>query len=146
MTNSFRKILVATDGSEASLKAARLAVSLAAGQRAEMVVVHVVDDETVREFCRALGKDEKEARQTMVESARKYVAEIEKLAQQSSVRAEGHVEHGTPHEAILKLADRAKADLVVMGKIGRRGVRRALVGSVTRRVIDLTDVPVLVVK
>jgi len=134
--NSFSKILVATDGSEVSLKAARMAVALAARYGAELLVAHVVDDEV----------DEKETRQALSENARKYVTEIERLAQQSSVAIRAVVEHGTPHEAILKLADREKADLLVMGKTGRRGLRRALAGSVTRRVIDLAEIPVLVVK
>lgn len=144
--NSFHKILVATDGSEVSLKAARIAVAMAARQGAELLVVHVVDDEVVKELVRTLAKDEKQAREAMSESAQKYVAEIEKLAQQSSVAFRGVVEHGAPHEAILKVADKEKADLVVMGKTGRRGLRRALAGSVTRRLIDLAEIPVLVVK
>ncbi len=146
MTNLFGKILVATDGSEASLKAGRTAVTIAARLGAELVVVHVVDDDVVKELCHSLGRDENQARQALAESARKYVSEIEKLAQQGSVKVVGLVEHGTPHEVILKLADREKADLVVMGKIGRRGLRRALAGSVTRRAIDLAEIPVLVVK
>jgi nucleotide-binding universal stress UspA family protein len=144
--NSFKRIVVATDGSEASLKAARMAIGVASRDGAELLVVHVVDDEVVKEFCRALGKNEKEARQTFADNGRKYVSEIEKLAQQNSVAVRGAVEHGAPHETILKLAEREKADLVVMGKIGRRGLRRALAGSVTRRVIDLAEIPVLVVK
>lgn len=144
--NSFQRILVATDGSEASLKAARMAIAVASRHGAELLVAHVVDDEVVKEFCRTLGKDEKAARQSFVENGKKYVGEIEKLAEQSSVAVRGLVEHGAPHEAILKLAEKEKADLVVMGKIGRRGLRRALAGSVTRRVIDLAEVPVLVVK
>ncbi len=143
---SFQRILVATDGSEASLKAARLAVALAARHGSELLVAHIVDDEVVKEFCRVLGKDEKAARQTFVDNGHKYIGEIERLAEQSSVAVRGLVEHGAPHEAILKLAEKEKADLVVMGKIGRRGLRRALAGSVTRRVIDLAEVPVLVVK
>lgn len=144
--NSFRKILVATDGSEVSLKAARVAVATAAQKGAELVVVHIVDDEVVKELARALAKGEEDARSAMCDSGQKYVAEIEKLAQHNSVACTGIVEHGTPHEAILSLAKREKADLVVMGKTGRRGLRRALAGSVTRRVIDLAEIPVLVVK
>ncbi len=144
--NSFRKILVATDGSEASLKAARLAVAIAARNGAELLVAHIVDDEVVKELARALRKAEEDARSAMSDSAQKYVAEIEKLARQSSVASRAVVEHGAPHEALLKLADKEKADLLVMGKTGRRGLRRALAGSVTRRVIDLAEIPVLVVK
>ncbi len=144
--DSLRRILVATDGSEASLKAARIAISLAVKFQAELLVAHVVDDEVVKEICRALGKQDREARQSLDENARKYVAEIETLARQSSLSVKPMVEHGTPHEAILRLADKEKADLLVMGKTGRRGLRRALAGSVTRRVIDLAEIPVLVVK
>jgi nucleotide-binding universal stress UspA family protein len=144
--NSFHKILVATDGSEASLKAARTAIAVAAQPGSELLVAHVVDDEVVKDLARALGKDEKDARSALTDSARKYVAEIEKLAQPSSVACRGIIEHGTPYEAILKLAEREKVDLVVMGKTGRRGLRRALAGSVTRRVIDLAETSVLVVK
>jgi nucleotide-binding universal stress UspA family protein len=144
--NSFRKILVATDGSDASLKAARTAIALAAQPGSELVVVHIVDDEVVKDLARALGKDEKDARSAITDSARKYLAEIERLAQQSSVACRGVVEHGTPYDAILNLAEGEKVDLVVMGKTGRRGLRRALAGSVTRRVIDLAETSVLVVR
>jgi len=144
--NFFHKILVATDGSEASLKAARTAIGLATRAGAEVLVAHIVDDEVVKDLARALGKDEKDARSSMIDSARKYVAEIEKLAQQSSVDCRSVVEHGTPYEAILELAEREKVDVLVIGKTGRRGPRRALAGSVTRRVIDLAEISVLVVK
>lgn len=144
--NPFHKILAATDGSESSLKAARMAVALAARHGAELVVVHIVDEEVVKELSRALAKDEKEARQAMTANGQKYVCEIENLARQSSVTVRGLVEHGNPYEAIVKLANREKGDLIVMGKTGRRGLRRALAGSVTRRVIDLAEAPVLVVK
>ncbi len=142
----FDRILIATDGSDASLKAARLAVTLAARDGAQLLVAHVIDDEVVKELARALAKTDNQARQAMSDNAQKYVAEVEKLAQQNSVPARGVVDHGTPHETILKLADKEKVDLLVMGKTGRRGLRRALSGSVTRRVIDLAEIPVLVVK
>jgi nucleotide-binding universal stress UspA family protein len=142
----FRRMLVAIDGSEGSLKAAKIAIALASQQGAELLAAHVVDDEVVREFCRGLAKDEKETRQNLTANGRKYIAEIEKLGAQSSVGVRGLVEYGTPHEVLLKLAEKEKIDLLVIGKIGRRGLRRVLAGSVTRRVIDLADIPVLVVK
>ena len=52
---------------------------------------------------------------------------------------------GTPHDVIAGYADRNDIDLVVMGSHGRSGVRRALLGSVTERVLRSTHVPVLVV-
>ncbi len=143
---TFRRIMVATDGSDVSLKAARTAVTLAMRLGADLLVAHVVDDEVVKEISRALAKDEKDARQIMCEKAERYITEVKNIATQNSVAAAGRIEYGAPHEALLRIAEKENQDLLVMGKTGRRGLRRALAGSVTRRVIDLAEIPILVVK
>jgi nucleotide-binding universal stress UspA family protein len=140
-----RKIMVATDGSETSMRAAEMAVEMAHHYGAELLAVHVVDEEVLREFCRVLGKDEEQARATLAADGEKYLQEVRNLAEHK-VRIATAVEHGTPHEALLRVAQKEKVDLIVMGKIGRRGPRRILMGSVTQRVIDLAEIPVLVVK
>ncbi|QKG91586.1 universal stress protein [Halorubrum salinarum] len=56
------------------------------------------------------------------------------------------VESGTPHSVILRYADEADADLVVMGTHGRTGVERYLLGSVAEKVVRLSDVPVMTVR
>lgn len=143
---TFRRIMVATDGSDVSLKAARTAVTLAMRLGADLLVAHVVDDEVVKEISRALAKDEKDARQIMCDKAERYITEVKNIANQNSVAAAGRIEYGAPHEALLRIAEKENRDLLVMGKTGRRGLRRALAGSVTRRVIDLAEIPILVVK
>lgn len=50
---------------------------------------------------------------------------------------------GTPWEQILEVAKETNADLVVMATHGRRGLPRALIGSVAEKVIRMSDVPVL---
>ena len=50
---------------------------------------------------------------------------------------------GGPHEVILTEADNWGADLIVMGKLGKRGVSRILLGSVAERVIEFTGLPVM---
>jgi nucleotide-binding universal stress UspA family protein len=47
---------------------------------------------------------------------------------------------------ILRYADEADADLVVMGTHGRTGVERYLLGSVAEKVVRLSDVPVMTVR
>ncbi len=145
MKYAFHKIMVATDGSEPSIRAAVMAIELAHNFGAELLAVHVVDEELLREFCRSLGKDEKQARETLTTDAEKYLHEIRNLAK-NEVKTATMVEYGTPHEALLRVAQREKVNLIVMGKVGRRGPRRVLTGSVTQRVIDLAEIPVLVVK
>ncbi len=53
---------------------------------------------------------------------------------------------GRPYEAILKVAQAKKANLIVLGSHGRTGLKRLLMGSVTERVIGQAPCPVLVVK
>jgi nucleotide-binding universal stress UspA family protein len=50
-----------------------------------------------------------------------------------------------PDEVILDEAIRQKVNLIVMGKIGRKRHRRSLLGSVTERILEAADLPVLVV-
>ena len=52
----------------------------------------------------------------------------------------------TRKEAIIRLADREKCDLIVMSSHGRRGVRRFILGSQTSEVVTHTTIPVLVIR
>src|SRR5208282_3516384 len=69
MKHPFRKIMVATDGSEPSMRAAAMAIEIPHNYGAELLAVHVVDEEVLREFCRSLGKNEKQARETLAADA-----------------------------------------------------------------------------
>jgi len=59
---------------------------------------------------------------------------------------EAETRHGRPDEAIVATATAKQADLIVVGSHGRTGLERAMLGSVSERVIDTTSVPVLVAK
>jgi nucleotide-binding universal stress UspA family protein len=142
----FHKILLATDGSQASLHATRMAVGLAQAHSVELIVLHVVDDEILAELSRFTEENAQEANKILEESGWNYLREAEKLAQEQWVRTVLELRHGTPHEVLIEVATKEEVDLIIMGKIGRRGPRRMLVGSVTQRVVDLAEVPVLVVK
>jgi len=56
------------------------------------------------------------------------------------------VEAGDPHETILDYAESAGIDLIVMGTHGRTGLDRYLIGSVTEKVVRLSEIPVLTVR
>ena len=59
---------------------------------------------------------------------------------------EAETRHGRPDEAIVEIATARQADLIVVGSHGRTGLERAMLGSVSERVIDTASVPVLVAK
>jgi nucleotide-binding universal stress UspA family protein len=53
---------------------------------------------------------------------------------------------GEPAECIADYAREAKADLIVMGTSGRSAIKGMLIGSVARKVLHLTHVPVMLVR
>ncbi len=68
-----------------------------------------------------------------------------------SIRAEcpdakGVIKVGVPWEQILAVAAEVRADLIVMGTHGRRGIAHAIMGSVAERVVRLSAIPVLTVR
>jgi nucleotide-binding universal stress UspA family protein len=81
-------------------------------------------------------------RKTTADDATGAVADA---AADRNVTVHEEVRVGTPHDVIAGYADNEDIDLVGMDSHGRSGVHRALLGSVTERVLRSTHVPVLVV-
>jgi nucleotide-binding universal stress UspA family protein len=71
---------------------------------------------------------------------------LEKLSlQYDTYNIHNHVEIGNPCEVIVQYASQHQHDLIIIGKLGQRGLRSILIGSVAQRVIEFSEVPVLVV-
>ncbi len=141
----FRKILVPIDGSGASLTAYRLAMDLGAHYRAEVILLYVVDSSVMAELSRLSGQEQPRLLHDMEESGWRMLTDLSRQAQQRGVAVTLDLRTGMPDEIILSEAERLAADLIVMGKIGRKGHRRSLLGSVTERVLEAADLPILVV-
>lgn len=139
------RVLVPLDGSEFSRFAAEYAVRLAMGRDAEVVFLHVVDPAVVAALLRPGTAAAHDVRTRLQDSATVCLQEAGRLAAEAGLRHREVIEEGDPAEVILEMAARIGADLVVMGRIGRRGPRRMLVGSITQRVIESADRAVLVV-
>jgi len=133
-------ILVPTDGSACSEAAAAHAVDLALSTDAALHVVHVVDAGVLPMDGSGAVFDEL---QRAGERALDSVVERAERAGVSTIRAS--VLSGTPYRAITDYADAEDVALVVMGTHGRTGFDRYLLGSVSERVVRLSDRPVLTV-
>ncbi len=129
------RILVCTDGSRASLDAARLAIDLARRWHSTLRVVYVVER----------PEDDGEVAGRLADSARAIVERIAALAGAQGVRIDTAVLEGVPFDVILEEARAWRADLIVMGRTGRTGPGRALLGSDAERVLEFSDRPVLIV-
>ena len=139
------KILVPVDGSEASLAAHRLALTTARAFGAEVILLYVVDASALDEIVRLSGRERPHLIREMEESGRKLLLSLSQAAQKQGVAARADIQTGMPDEVILDEAIREQAGLIVMGKIGRKRHRRSLLGSVTERILEASDLPVLVV-
>ncbi len=139
-TARVEKILLATDGSEYSEGAIREAISLAKKCSSRLTVISVI--ETNPEFDtlapQLMEKKEKDAREKLVA--------VQARAKQEGVDCEIIVREGEDsYKAIVDEAVRNKSDMIVMGRRGRTGLKRLMMGSVTARVIGHAPGNVLVV-
>jgi nucleotide-binding universal stress UspA family protein len=137
----YRKILVAVDSSESGTNALHQAFKLANDEKCWITVTSVVPPYEgeielvgVADIRAALRKPCDEA-----------LAEVEKIAKTERMLIKTVCEEGEVHERIVDLADAENCDVIVMGRRGLRRIERALIGSVTARVIGHTQRDVLVV-
>jgi len=140
------RILTPVDGSEYSRYAAQHAVRLARAHGAEVVFLHVVDEQLVDELARWDGDETIErTRARLFDNGRVYLEDSAALAAVNNVAHREEIREGDPCAVITQVAAETRPEVIVVGKIGRRGARRILMGSITRRLIESADRPVLVV-
>lgn len=117
----YKKLLIATDGSDTATKAARRGGELAKMLGAEAIVLHVGEDERGREV----------------------------LKHAQSMLGDGFTYRTVPGEAsemILQIAEEEGCDLIVVGNKGMTGARRFLLGSVPNQVSHHARTNVFIVK
>jgi len=136
----FDHILVATDGSEFSAAAIRVGASFAKANHAELTAMSMVMIDLEAE---GLAPDVLRNAET---EARKALEGAQTLARAEGCEARIELRQGiNPSKEIVRLADDRHADLIVMGRRGKRGMERLMVGDATRKVIGYADCSVLVV-
>jgi nucleotide-binding universal stress UspA family protein len=143
----FKHILLATDGSAASLHAAELAVGLARTHGAKLTAVYVVDPYPYI----GVGEINPMGYQAYSAAAQQQAAQahahIETLCTQGAqpVALQARlVENVGAASGIVQTADTEGADLIVVGSHGRSGIARLMLGSVSNKVVAESKVPVLV--
>ncbi|MGE4244061.1 universal stress protein [Ramlibacter sp.] len=146
-----RRILVTTDGTTLSKKAARSAIELAAATGAELVALNVVPRYPTSYFeggiIVATPKEVANAEKQWTDKAQTYVDAVRKSAEAAGVKVKTALVHSDRvAEAIVAAAGKHKCDLVVMASHGRKGIKRLLLGSETQHVLTHGTVPVLVVR
>jgi nucleotide-binding universal stress UspA family protein len=142
----FKHLLVPTDGSELSLRAAKMAIELAQTCHARIHALHVVPPfHTVSYMAEMLAATELTYTQESIARAERYLADVRDLAAKADVPCDtSYVLDDRPHQVIAQTAADKHCDLIVMASHGWRGLNRLLLGSETHKVLLKSNVPVLV--
>ncbi|KUK45428.1 MAG: universal stress protein [Methanothrix sp.] len=145
----YRKILIATDGSDRSMKSSRHGVKLAKSLGSDVLVLHVINEMAISKVIASLlrkGTSEEDLRETLKASAERIVAEVAKMGEASGVRVEPLIREGDPASRILDAARVENVDLILMGSHGEGGITKRLIGSVAQKVLNWSDAPVMIVR
>ena len=145
---AYRRILVPVDGSATSLRGLSEAVALAKRERGRIFLVHVLD-----EFFVLAAPEAAVYSESVIEDLQRGGRRVLERAE-ARVRAAGlqvssvmpETVGGRAGDEIVRQAKKLKADLIVIGTHGRRGIKRLALGSDAEQVVRNAPVPVLVVR
>ena len=144
----FKHILISTDGSPVSNKAAKAGIALAHALGAKVTAYYAVEqlqlayaDEGYMMNQKLIEGIEDSARQ----AGQKRVDAIGKMAKAAGVPFASVVTKAlTPYEGIIAAAKKRRCDVIFMASHGRRGLSRLIMGSVTQKVLTHSRIPVVV--
>jgi len=138
-----KNILVPTDFSEPAGAALDYAVAFAEKVHARVYVLHAYQLPVMGFPDGMLISADITGR--ILDAANKALDECVSKYQGRNVEMVPLVKQADPREAIIAFAKDVGADLIVIGTHGRRGISRALIGSVAESVVRTSPVPVLTV-
>ena len=142
----YKRILIATDGSDKSMKAAQEGMELAKGLGAQVIALNVVNEVVIASAVRQLGADRKEVEAKLETAGGKAVDDLKAMGAKIGVNVDTIVRIGAPANTVIDTAGAEKADLIVMGSHGESGASKLLIGSVVQKVLYWATIPVLVVR
>lgn len=140
----FRRILAATDFTETSDRALDAALELARRLGASLTLMHAYEIPIVGVPDGALIATPELATR-LGEASRSALEAAVKRVEGQGVQIESVLREGVAWEEIERVAEEIDADIIVIGTHGRRGLARALLGSVAENVIRTTHRPVLTI-
>jgi len=142
-TSSIYPMIVAVDGSEASLEAVRQAAILARDCKSDnpwITLLHVVD-------LALLGLMISEEASFLLDEGQKALTRARQILDQAGLKdfTEEKLLFGVPAHAIAQEAEQQQAALIFMGSVGHSALARFLIGSVTSSVLHLVSKPTIAV-
>jgi len=138
----YKKIMIATDGSECSKLAIDKGIELARLSGGIVYAVYVISTAYLspRDGGWELIHEE------LKNQGQQAVDYIKRLGEVKGINVESVLLEGNPSDELSRYADEEKMDIVIMGTLGKTGLYRMLLGSVAGNMIRHSKVPVMVVR
>lgn len=147
-TPMYKRILVPLDSTETARAGLKEAIELASQQKASLCLLHVVNDfPMMMEMSTSINFEQ--YLEGLHQFGRRTLDEAKALATSAGIQTETQLvtlKGGRVSDAILRTAKAEGCDLIVIGTHGRRGFRRALLGSDAEAVLRQSPVPVLLIR
>ena len=146
----FNKILVPMDGSEPAERAGEHAIALADVSNGEIIVLYVIDTSYLNalpqyDLRKKLRTELKEEGKEIVEKFKKSLEDTQCNGHCKNVTLTSMIKEGKPANVILETIDEENVDLIAIGKSGKHGLERLILGNTTNRVVNGSKDPVHVV-
>ena len=136
----FHTIVVGADDSETARQAVRAAADIAQMSGASLTIVTAYDPKSVR----AQDLPAELRLSTSVHPADQLLRDLANIGHQRGLTVSVEAVTGSPVDAVIRVAEMARADLIVVGNKGMRGTRRVL-GSVPNSIAHLAPCSILIV-
>lgn len=150
-TVNFKKMMIATDGSDCSRLAAEKGIELARLSGGTVYAVCVVSTTSLSMYMDYLSSAGMNPYWELIyeglkKQAQQAVDYVKGLGEKKGIDVEAIVLEGDPADELIRYAEENGMDLIVMGTLGRTGIERLLLGSVAGNVVRNSKVPVMVVR
>ena len=145
----YQRIVVPVDGSDTATAALVAALQLARDGGGRVLLLHVVEELAFVDGYDMYGGNSGELLKVMREAGDKVLEAALAVAQSAGVQAETKLFDRLGErlgEVVANAAREWKADLIVLGTHGRRGIGRVLLGSGAEQIIRTAPTPVLVIR
>lgn len=153
-----QKILVPHDGSELSDRALNKAIEFAKPLKSDIIILHILDDKLIpsEAIMNMLGKKSSTVMDAKLQilnivriGAEQLLKDRTEKVRKSGINVRFIVGMGSPAEGVANVARNENVDLIIMGSKElekENGNKLKALGSVTRRVSEISDCPVMIVK
>ena len=138
----FKSILCPVDFSDTSTSAAYNAINFASEIKAEITFIHVIDIQALQNIGDLSGGSLNDL-DFLIEEEKPILNKLKEECEKKGVKVKTILTHGEPHNVILGAIKEGGHDIVIMGTHGRKGLTRAVLGSMAESVVRKSDVPIL---